>query len=61
MASWLAQFYDHFDGAAGVLYCSPECAKEDGRRKGRYISRDEYDQPTHGALCPVCEREYEEF
>ena len=53
MASWLAGNH--------VLYCGPECAMEDGEREGRYIRAEQYDQKEHGALCPVCEREYDEF
>lgn len=48
---------------SGVLYCSRECAIEDGcdDKEIRQIAQDEYDQQLYGALCTVCEGEYAGF
>ena len=51
-------------GASGVLYCSAECACEDGQPWAMALDLDEYDAiANHGRLtatapCPICGREY---
>lgn len=50
---------------SSILYCSRSCAKQDGWDYDVMtpIKPEEYERnrESYGALCPMCEREYEEF
>lgn len=50
----------------GVLYCSKECAVNDGKtpQKGyklRPLKSEEFTTEEYGALCPYCESLYHNY
>lgn len=50
----------------GVLYCSKQCAINDGRTsqkgyKTRVLQAIEYTTEEYGALCPWCVMEYHSY
>lgn len=54
---------DILDRKKRVLYCSTQCAVEDGAEEEdlEEIHPDEYNTEDYGALCPTCETTYASF
>jgi hypothetical protein len=46
-------------GHEKTLYCSVSCARKDNAKDIHPIHPEEYSTEKFGALCPMCESEYE--